>query len=334
MGTAAARYEIIRAITSNDDNVLHITWLCEVAQVSRSGYYNWLSNENKRIEKEKQDEEDFKLILQAYQFRGYNKGSRGIHMRLLHMGITMNRKKIQRLMRKYNLVCPIRKANPYKRMAKATEVSSIADNLVSRKFRQAPRKIILTDITYLFHGREYKKVYLSVMKDAYTNEILAYVLSKSLKVDFVIETMEQLIRKHGETLIIGKNKEIDINDVTIIHSDQGSHYKSTKFREFFENDELRQSMSRKANCWDNAPQESFFGHMKDEIGDYVRACQTFKGLQRIIDDYMDYYNNDRYQWNLEKLSPKEYYEYCITGIHPLGLEAKDLETKDDDTTEE
>ena len=74
-------------------------------------------------------------------------------------------------------------------------------------------------------------------------------------------------------------------------------------------------MSRKANCWDNAPQESFFGHMKDEID--LNGCRTFRDVKKVIDDYMDYYNNERYQWQLAKLSPNEYYEYVTTGVYPL-----------------
>ena len=76
-------------------------------------------------------------------------------------------------------------------------------------------------------------------------------------------------------------------------------------------------MSRKGNCWDNAPQESLFGHMKDEIRDAVSCCCSFGSVQEIIDDQMDYYNNDRYQWDLLKLSPREYYGYLTTGIYPL-----------------
>ena len=74
-------------------------------------------------------------------------------------------------------------------------------------------------------------------------------------------------------------------------------------------------MSRKANCWDNAPQESFHGHMKDEID--LTTCETFDDVKKIIDDYIDYYNNDRYQWDLAKLSPNEYYEYVTTQKYPL-----------------
>ena len=76
-------------------------------------------------------------------------------------------------------------------------------------------------------------------------------------------------------------------------------------------------MSRRGNCWDNAPQESFFGHMKDEIMDKIALAESFNDAKTIIDDYMDYYNNDRGQWQLSKLSPNEYYEYCITGKYPL-----------------
>lgn len=293
---------------SRDNNLLNITKLCEIAEVSRSGYYTWKNNDNKRQQKEQQDKEDFKVILQAYQYRGYDKGARSIHMRLLHMGIRMNIKKIRRLMKKYGLFCKIRKANPYRRMAKAIKTNNIVPNVVNRNFIQEPRMIILTDITYLFYGKERKKAYLSVMKDAFTNEILSYVVSISLEVDFVLMTVKQLFEKHGATI---KTKE------TICHSDQGVHYTSIEFQKILKDKGLRQSMSRRGNCWDNAPQESFFGHMKDEID--ISSCRTFDELTAVIDDYMDYYNNERYQWDLAKLSPSEYYQYWLTDIYPIDI---------------
>ena len=76
-------------------------------------------------------------------------------------------------------------------------------------------------------------------------------------------------------------------------------------------------MSRRGNCWDNAPQESFFGRMKDHIGDRLKECGTYSEVRAIFDDWMDYYNNDRYQWELAKLSPNEYYKYITTGIYPI-----------------
>lgn len=308
MDKPSAKYEIIRSIVSQEGNLQNVKELCQIAGVSRSGYYNWLASEDKRLEKEARDKHDFELILEAYSFRGYDKGIRGIHMRLLHMEppVLMNTKKIQRLMHKYGLVCPIRKANPYRRMAKALKTDAVADNLLNREFKEhGPRKVLLTDITYIPCCGIF--FYLSVIKDAYTMQILAYVFSESLEVDFVLETVNILISNHGATL----------DSETLIHSDQGCHYTSKKFRQIVQNAELRQSMSRRGNCWDNAPQESFFGHMKDEIGVKIATCESFKEAKAVIDDYMDYYNNDRGQWQLAKLTPNEYYEYCTTGVYPL-----------------
>jgi transposase InsO family protein len=94
-----------------------------------------------------------------------------------------------------------------------------------------------------------------------------------------------------------------------------------KFQSLLNDKELRQSMSRRGNCWDNAPQESFFGHMKDDMKN-LNKINTFSELQIKIDDYMDYYNNDRYQWNLAKLSPNQYAEFIETGVYPLAHLAK------------
>lgn len=207
-------------------------------------------------------------------------------------------------MKQFNLRCPIRKANPYRRMAKALKTNNVAENLVNRKFKHhGPRMVLLTDITYIFYGNAHK-AYLSTIMDAFTNQILAYVVSDSLEVDFVLETVNILIHDHGVAL----SKE------TFIHSDQGCHYTSMKFQELVQKKELRQSMSRRGNCWDNAPQESFFGHMKDEI--HLESCNTFEELKREIYDYMDYYNNDRHQWDLAKLSPNQYATYIETGEYP------------------
>ena len=261
------------------------------------------------MEREKNDYRDFLLIKEAYDFRGYAKGSRGIHMRLLRMDVIMNRKKIQRLMNKYHLVCPVRQANPYRRMAKALQTNNVAPNHVKREFRShGPRKVLLTDITYLRLNQEH--VYLSVIKDAFTMQILAYQLSCSLEVDFVLETVKQLMRNH----LFDHEAEV------WIHSDQGCHYTSVAFRRLLEDYNLRQSMSRKGNCWDNAPQESFFGHMKDELRPYIKEWQTFDDVKARIDDYMDYYNNDRCQTILQWMSPNEYYHYIITNEKPSALD--------------
>ena len=313
MNEPSAIFEIISSVMQDSpDGHLSVLEMCQIAGVSRSGYYAWLKAAPIREAQEEQDRKDFDLILEAYKHRGYDKGAKAIHMRLLHMDppVLMNVKKIRRLMDKFNLTCPIRKANPYRRMAKALKTSNVADNLLQREFEcYGPRTVLLTDITYIPYNGTF--AYLSTILDAYTKQVLAYVPSDfNLEVDFVLETVEILIRDHG----------VSLNQWTIIHSDQGAHYTSHRFIEITKNKELRQSMSRKGNCWDNAPQESFYGRMKDHIKDKLKACETYNQVVAIIDDYMDYYNNEKYQWELAKLSPNEFYEFYTTGIYPLKVD--------------
>jgi len=112
------KYKLIKKMIEQHNNLLNISLLCQIAQVSRLGYYQWQSNADTRTEKEEQDNRGFELILEAYRFRGYDKFSRGIHMLLLNQKTRMNREKTKRLMDKYGLLCQIRKANPYRRMAR------------------------------------------------------------------------------------------------------------------------------------------------------------------------------------------------------------------------
>ena len=123
------------------------------------------------------------------------------------------------------------------------------------------RMVLLTDITYLPYNGIF--AYLSTILDAYTKQILAYVLSDSLEVDFVVETVNNLIRDHG----------VSLHAETIVHSDQGCHYTSHSFIDILHDKDLRQSMSRRGNCWDNAPQESFFGRMKDHVKKKIAAAK-------------------------------------------------------------
>ena len=266
--------------------------MIKLAGVSKSGYYGYLRQTESKLIKELKDEEDFEKIMKAYTFKGYKKGVRGIKMTLENQyHIPMNLKKIRRLMKKFNLVCPIRKANPYRRMAKALKTSHVAPNKLERKFKDGnPNQILLTDITYLTYDMN-KRAYLSGIKDGVTNEIHAYKVSKSLDITFVEETMSQL-------------EVIRLDPNALINSDQGVHHTSHAFQRCVKTLGIEQSMSRRGNCWDNAPIESFFGHMKDEIN--LIDCKTFEEVEKAIDEYMDYYNNYRYQWNLNRMSPKAY----------------------------
>nr|WP_235973667.1 IS3 family transposase [Peribacillus faecalis] len=272
-----------------------VSYLCELMGVSRSGYYNYFSNHSvqKRMERELSDEAVKEIILKAYRFRGRKKGARQIKMTLQNQyGITYNLKRIRRIMKKFEIICPIRKANPARRIAKATKEHRTCPNELQRNFKQGVAgKVLLTDITYLTYGGG-KRAYLSTIKDAETNEILAYETSSSLGLDIALDTLRKL-KKHRH-----------LREDAIIHSDQGFHYTNPQYQKLVKKMRLGQSMSRRGNCWDNAPQESFFGHFKDETS--IKECQTLEEVKQEIKSYMIYYNHYRGQWNLKKLPPAKY----------------------------
>lgn len=280
-----------------------ITYLCECIGVSKSGYYNYFNNEDNRNIQHEKDEKDFEMILKSYNFKKRKKGARQIKMVLENeFNIIMNLKKIRRLMKKFNLICPIRKANPYKKLMKATKEHSVCENLVNRNFKPGiPYSVLLTDVTYLYYGNN-QKCYLSTIKDSETTEILAYYLSESLHLELSLEVIKRLKR----------NKTVILTDDTKIHSDQGVHYTSPKFHHLLKKYNIQQSMSRRGNCWDNAPMESYFGHMKDELN--LDTCFTFRDVCNEIKDYIDYYNNYRYQWNLKRMTPVKYRNHLIASL--------------------
>ena len=287
--------------TIEENNYKNLTkYFCDLTGVSRSGYYSFLKASKQRLEMEVVDGEAKDTILQAFNRHGYKKGSRSIKMVLENeFGIIYSRKKIQRIMRKYQIVCPYRRSNPYKKIAKATKEHQVVPNQLNREFKQGiPGKVLLTDITYLPYGNK-AMAYLSTIKDGSTNELLAYHISDRITLDIATKTIDKLM----------SNKKMELHKDAFIHSDQGCHYTSPTYQKLLRKYGLGQSMSRRGNCWDNAPQESFFGHLKDEV-DY-ESCQSLEELKVKIKQYMVYYNHSRYQWNLKKMTPIQYRNHLL-----------------------
>lgn len=267
--------------------------LCSIAQVSKSGYYKWCKkNKNK-------DKDDYLIIKKIFEKGKCKLGWRPIKMKLLSdYGITMNHKKIKRIMREKNLVTKIRRINPYKMIMKKTQGHCIFDNILDRNFKQnMPKKVLCTDITYLYYAQG-RKAYLQTIKDIATKEIVSWQLSNNLSMSFVLKSLDKL--KNIKKLI----------KRSIIHSDQGFHYTNPTYINKVKKLNLIQSMSRKGSCIDNSPIESFFGHLKDDI-DYKQA-KTFKQLSDMINKYMHYYNNERYQWELKKMTPVQYRDHLLS----------------------
>lgn len=276
-------------------------YFCELLGVSRSGYYNYLHSADKRLARTLADEKAGALIKKVFHKRGFKKGSRSIKMTLEQEYQTVyNLKRIRRLMLKFNLVCPHRRANPYRRMAKATQEHRTLENKLQRDFRKGiPGLVLLTDITYLPYGHS-QVAYLSTILDASSGELLAHNLSTTLHMPLVIETVD----------LLKKQKRLKLHKEAFIHSDQGGHYTSPIYQNLLKSKGLGQSMSRRGNCWDNAPQESFFGHMKDHVKS--RNCKNFADLEHEIKRYIHYYNYYRYQWGLKKMTPVQYRNHLLS----------------------
>jgi putative transposase len=276
-------------------------YLCKIANVSKSGYYRWLAAEEARQLREIADEQDLMLIKGLFDKCNGKVGALVLKMRLeKKKGVIMNHKKIRRIMRKYGLKAKIRQAKPYRKLAKATQEHQTCPNLLKRQFDQGePEKVFLTDITYMHYGNG-QCAYLSCVKDGASKQILAHYLSSSLELTIVERTLDRLIER----------LDGNIHPEAIIHSDQGVHYTHPSFQTRVKEAGIQQSMSRKGNCWDNASMESFFGHMKDDL-DY-RDSLTFKELRERVDNYIEYYNTDRYQWTLKKMTPDEYRNHLLS----------------------
>jgi transposase InsO family protein len=266
-----------------------VSILCELAGVSKSGYYSWL----KRSNVPEKDYDDYLKVKAAFDKGKGKYGWRSIKMRLPDM----NHKKIQRIMRKYGLVSKVRRRNPYKDIMKKTMEHRVFENKLQREFHQLiPFKVFCTDITYIrFLGRF---VYLSVIKDIASGEVVAWNLSMFLEMTLVTETLGKMQLESYENIMI--------------HSDQGFHYTNPVYIEIVKELKMIQSMSSKGNCIDNSPIESFFGHMKDEL-DY-QSCKAFDDLRSVIEEYMRYYNQERKQWERKKMTPVDYRNHLLAQV--------------------
>ena len=259
--------------------------------ISKSSYYSILSNNDYGM-KERQDEIDFEYIRKVMDYKGFRKGTRTIYMMLPDIcGVHFGRNKILRLMRKYNCICAIRRERTELKANRELLKNNRKPNLLKRRFRLArPGEILLTDVSYLKYGLN-RTEYLSCVKDAVSGRVVSHITSSGNDLNLAMDTIDTL----------GPSED------AIFHSDQGSLYFNDLFQDRLKKLGYRQSMSRRGNCWDNASQESFFGHMKDECD--LSGCSTPEEVKKMIDDYVYYYNNERPQWTRNKMTPTEYEDY-------------------------
>lgn len=248
-------FESIYNVKCNDGTV-NVSYYIRTFNLIECSYYKYV----KRIENStKRDLEDMRILADIqfmHKLRNHNLGYRQMTMAIntayeIYGYDIVNHKRIQRLMQSNRIYCKIRKINPYKLIWKATKEDKISPNLLKRKFKDgSPFEIILTDITYL-HCK-FGTVYLSAAKDSITNEIVAFKIQDNMRISLSTSIINQLVQ-----LPLHKNVKV--------HSDQGVHYSAKIFRNSLKINNITQSISKRGNCWDNAPMESFFGHFKDEV---------------------------------------------------------------------
>jgi len=185
-------------------------------------------------------------------------------------------------MNKYGLLAKIRRRNPYRQIMEANGEHRIVPNKLNREFSWfSPLLKLWTDITYIRF--KWRWIYLSIIKDIVTSEILSSKISDNIWLWVVHDTLKELKEKYTSW---------ELNN-TLLHSDQWFHYTHPSFWNYLKELWCIQSMSRKGNCIDNAPTESFFWHLKDEID--ISLCNTLEEVAKYIENYIFYYNNSRPQ---------------------------------------
>ena len=264
----------------------------------RASYYAALKNEycKAAMERISQDEQDAALIRQVMDYKGFSKGSRQSYMMFPSLtGKHLGLKKIRRIMKQFGITSSIRKSK--KPMGGAVLRENVKPNLLRRRFRlHRPNEVRLTDVTYLDYGDK-RRAYGSALLDPVTGVLVAFLVSEHNNLAFALETLRQ---SDTHTCPHGG----------IYHSDQGIVYLSTVFQREVSSYGFQQSMSKRGNCQDNAPQESFFGHFKDECS--YSECGSIGELKELIAQYADYYNHERRMWDRGRMTPIEYEQYLLS----------------------
>lgn len=265
--------------------------ICKKLKVSRSGFYK---SQTKMLSPDK-DQASYELIKSVFEERKEKIGIRQIKMLLNdRYNIVMNKKKIGRIKNKYQLKTKIRRKNVYRKFAKNLVEHSSCPNFLNREFKRLKADdVYSTDITQFNYGAG-KKAYLAVFKDLGTKEIVSLEMSKRMDINLVNNALDKILVK------LSRKKRTNL----MIHSDQGFHFTHFKFRKRLQENGITQSMSRKGNCIDNAPVESFFGYLKDHVE--LKDCDTFEKLKNRVTREIDYYNNERPMWDLKKMPPSLY----------------------------
>jgi transposase InsO family protein len=281
------RYRLVAA----ERATFPVRTLCRVVGVASSGFYAWL-----RREPDRRGGEDAGLarrIGAIFEASRRTYGSPRVHAELREDGVRIGRGRVARLMREAGLVVVRRRRVP--RTTDSRHDHPVAPNLLGRRFAaDRPDAVWLADLTYLPTGEGW--LYLAAIKDMATREIVGWSMADHLRAELVSDALLMAIRHRRPPPGL------------IHHSDRGVQYASKPYRATLARHGITQSMSRKGDCLDNAPMESFFGSLKNELV-HRTSFPTREAARRAIFEYVEaFYNRRRRHSALGFLTPARAYE--------------------------
>lgn len=262
--------------------------MCRVLQVSTSGYYDW------RRRPPVSREADEKLLVEIKAIHAESKrryGSPRVHKKLRQRGIRCGQKRVARLMREHGLRA--RRRRRFKATTDSRHTLPVAENVLERQFEaEVPDARWAADITYIWTQQGW--LYLAVVMDLFSRRIVGWSMQETMERSLVISALQMALRARRPPPGL------------LHHSDRGSQYASGDYQELLRQASCTCSMSRKGNCWDNAPLESFFSTLKTELV-YERRFETRQQARAEIFEFIEvWYNRQRLHSSLGYLSPADY----------------------------
>ena len=266
-----------------------INKMCSVLKVSRSGYYDW----RKRVVSQRAQANELLLceIRKAYELNRGLYGSPRITEELHSLGISCNRKRVAKLMRNHGIMAKTKRK--FKITTNSTHRQPVAANIVNQHFvAERPNQLWTSDITYLWTREGW--MYLSVILDVWSRQIVGYSMNNRLTTDLVTEAFKRAVQWRK------------IETGMIFHSDRGSQYASTEMQHLLVSYGIRPSMSSTGNCYDNAITETFFHTLKTELI-YFNRYETRKEASNSIFEYIEvFYNRQRRHSAIGYQSPVQF----------------------------
>jgi len=278
-----------------------VAWLCRQLGVARSGFYAWRQRQHNPGPRA-QENAAITAQLQAVfeRHRGFY-GAPRVHQELRAAGLKVGRHRIARLMRCSALKAKTRRGfRPCRNTG--NRASGAVENLLQQEFSPAaPNRCWAGDITYIRTTAGWR--YLAVWIDLYSRRVVGWAMGATMEASLVLEALNRALG----------HRQIE-PDRLLIHTDQGSQYRATAYRQLLENHKISCSMSAKGCCWDNAVVESFFSTLKHELGldNDAEILNSPQQLIRHLAFWIDgYYNRERRHSTIGYLSPIDYEQQFI-----------------------